>query len=465
MKPDDLPSDFSSDPLLRLRREISDEASQCVACGLCVPHCPSYRVTLSEADSPRGRIALMNGVATGRIPLNPRFALHMDRCLTCRACEAVCPNHVHFGQLIDDAREMILSPRFEVGGNNPGLRVPRFRKWVERELIARPSRIDALRPLLRFYQRSGLQKWVRKSGLLGKTKLALLEAQIPFIDQPRSSSWSAVYPAAGKPRGEVALFLGCVARVADATTLDATLFVLNQLGYTVHVPSAQACCGALQRHRGDVDAAEQLERQNVQAFAGLDAGLDLGAIITTASGCGAQLSEYSSFPSFPAWQRTTGVPAAGPQAGGENTRRSPPKVLDISEFLAGAEGWEDIRLQPLPHKILVHEPCTLRNVLRAPAYAYKLLERIPQAQVAPLAGNDQCCGAAGTYFLDQPEISAALLKDKVTALKAGQARYLATSNVGCALHIAAGLREAGLEIEVIHPVTLIARQMGMQSRK
>lgn len=407
----------------------------------------------------------MNGVATGRIPLNPRFALHMDRCLTCRACEAVCPNHVHFGQLIDDAREMILSPRFEVGGNNPGLRVPRFRKWVERELIARPSRIDALRPLLRFYQRSGLQKWVRKSGLLGKTKLALLEAQIPFIDQPRSSSWSAVYPAAGKPRGEVALFLGCVARVADATTLDATLFVLNQLGYTVHVPSAQACCGALQRHRGDVDAAEQLERQNVQAFAGLDAGLDLGAIITTASGCGAQLSEYSSFPSFPAWQRTTGVPAAGPQAGGENTRRSPPKVLDISEFLAGAEGWEDIRLQPLPHKILVHEPCTLRNVLRAPAYAYKLLERIPQAQVAPLAGNDQCCGAAGTYFLDQPEISAALLKDKVTALKAGQARYLATSNVGCALHIAAGLREAGLEIEVIHPVTLIARQMGMQSRK
>lgn len=465
MKPDDLPSDFSSDPLLRLRREISDEASQCVACGLCVPHCPSYRVTLSEADSPRGRIALMNGVATGRIPLNPRFALHMDRCLTCRACEAVCPNHVHFGQLIDDAREMILSPRFEVGGNNPGLRVSRFRKWVERELIARPSRIDALRPLLRFYQRSGLQKWVRKSGLLGKTKLALLEAQIPFIDQPRSSSWSAVYLAAGKPRGEVALFLGCVARVADATTLDATLFVLNQLGYTVHVPSTQACCGALQRHRGDVDAAEQLERQNVQAFAGLDAGLDLGAIITTASGCGAQLSEYSSFPSFPAWQRTTGVPAAGPQAGGENTRRSPPKVRDISEFLVGAEGWGDVRLQPLPHKILVHEPCTLRNILRAPAYAYKLLERIPQAQVAPLAGNDQCCGAAGTYFLDQPEISAVLLKDKVTALKAGQARYLATSNVGCALHIAAGLREAGLEIEVIHPVTLIARQMGMQSRK
>jgi glycolate oxidase iron-sulfur subunit len=333
---------------------------------------------------------------------------------------------------------------------------------VERELIAQPSRIDALRPLLRFYQRSGLQKWVRKSDLLGKTKLALLEAQVPFIDQPGSSSWSVVYPAAGKPRGEVGLFLGCVARVADATTLDATLFVLNQLGYTVHVPSAQTCCGALHQHRGDVDAADQLEHQNVQAFAGLDAGLDLGAIITTASGCGAQLSEYSSFPD---WQRTTRAPAVGPQTGSETTRRSPPKFLDISEFLAGTEGWEDVRLQPLPYKILVHEPCTLRNVLRASAYAYKLLERIPQAQVAPLAGNDRCCGAAGTYFLDQSEISAALLEDKVTALKAEHARYLATSNVGCALHIAAGLRQAGLGIEVIHPVTLIARQMGMQSRK
>lgn len=458
MKPVDLPSDFSPDPLLRLRREISDEASQCVSCGLCVPHCPSYRVTLSEADSPRGRIALMSGVATGRIPMNPRFALHMDRCLTCRACEAVCPNHVRFGQLIDDAREMLTSSPSDAQGNNPGVRVSRFRRWMERELIAQPVRIDALRPLLRFYQRSGLQKWVRKSGVLGKTKLALLEAQVPFIDKPRSSSWSAVYPAVGKCRGEVGLFLGCVARVADVTTLDATLFVLNQLGYTVHMPSAQTCCGALYRHRGDVDAAVQLERQNVQAFA----GLDLSAIITTASGCGAQLSEYSS---FSGWQRTTRPPAVGLQAGGEITKRWLPKVLDISEFLVGAEGWDEIKPQPLPYKILVHEPCTLRNVLRASAYAYKLLERIPETRVAPLAGNDQCCGAAGTYFLDQPEISAALLEDKVTSLKAEPARYLATSNVGCALHIAAGLRQAGLGIEVIHPVALIARQMGMQSLK
>ena len=119
------------------------------------------------------------------------------------------------------------------------------------------------------------------------------------------------------------------------------------------------------------------------------------------------------------------------------------KVMDISAFLAMAEGWDERKAQSLPHKIAVHEPCSLRNVLRGTAHAYTLLARIPGAQVVPLAGNDQCCGAAGTYFLDQPEMAQALLHDKITALAASGARYLATSNVGCAMHIASWMREAG----------------------
>ena len=139
------------------------------------------------------------------------------------------------------------------------------------------------------------------------------------------------------------------------------------------------------------------------------------------------------------------------------------KVMDIGAFLAMAEGWDGVKLKSLPHKIAVHEPCSLRNVLRGTAHAYTLLARIPDAQVVPLAGNDQCCGAAGTYFLDQPEMARALLRDKITMLAASGARYLATSNIGCAMHIASGLRETGPEIEVLHPVTLLARQMGMPS--
>jgi glycolate oxidase iron-sulfur subunit len=402
----------------------------------------------------------------GRLPMNERFALHMDRCLTCRACEAVCPNHVRFGQLIDGTRALMDSerdlPRGERATQKAG---PTGR--IRREFIGKPARLDALRPLLRFYQNSGLQKWIRKSGFLGGTKFAVLEAQLPFIDKPSASSgmlnahtWQPIYPTLAQPRGKVGLFLGCIARLTDATTLNAAIFVLNRLGYTVHVPSAQTCCGALHQHSGDRTTAEQLALQNIAAFN----ELNLDAILSTASGCGVQLREYrsSSF-SQPSSLRSQveDVPAQVGQSGRPVIKFSA-KAMDICAFLAAAEGWDGIKLAPLPHKIAVHEPCSLRNVLRGSAHAYALLARIPGARITPLAGNDQCCGAAGTYFIDQPEMAAPLLHDKMTALKASDARYLATSNVGCAMHMGSALRQAGSEIEVVHPVTLIARQMGIQ---
>ncbi|MDO8437962.1 MAG: (Fe-S)-binding protein [Nitrosomonadaceae bacterium] len=429
-KPTDLPPDFSSASLLA-------DANRCVACGLCLPHCPTYRITLSEADSPRGRIALISGVASGRIPVNARFALHMGRCLTCRACEAVCPNHVAYGHLVDGARAIITQSSSTLPGQDAGMKKSALRALVEKEFIAKPTRLDALRPLLRLYQTSGLQAWVQKSGLLGKTKFAVLEAQLPLIDIPCSTSnktatsWQVIYPASSNSRGEVGLFLGCVARLADAATLNAAIFVLNRLGYTVHVPPAQTCCGALHRHGGDMQTSVQLARENMAAFA----GLNLHAIISTASGCGVQLAEAPF-----------GFPA---------------EVIDISAFLEKAEGWSDVKISPLRRKITVHEPCSLRNVLRGAAQPYALLARIPDARIAPLAGNDQCCGAAGTYFLDQPEMAKALLDDKMIAVDKSEGHYLATSNVGCALHMASALRQAGSKIEVLHPVTLLARQMGM----
>lgn len=456
IKPSDLPPDFSADTLIA-------EANRCVACGLCLPHCPTYRITQSEADSPRGRIALMSGVASNRIPMNARFVLHIDRCLTCRACEAVCPNHVSYGKLVDGTRAMISSSSPDLPSEKTATRKSRFRRWVENEILAKSSRLDALRPLLRFYERSGLQKIVRRSGVLGKTRLAVLEGQLPPVGTPCSLSgrggvantWQAVYPAIGNPRGEVGLFLGCVARLTDVATLNSTIFVLNHLGYTVHVPSTQTCCGALHQHGGDRQAATQLARQNMRAFEGL--GLNLRAIISTASGCGVQLTEYPSHnPSETPQQSILQSLHAEEEAG-----KFSAKIMDISAFLAKAEGWGNIKPQPLPHKIAVHEPCSLRNVLRGSAHPYALLARIPDAQITPLAGNDQCCGAAGTYFLDQAEMAQVLLRDKITMLDASGARYLATSNVGCAMHIASALREAGSQIEVLHPVTLLARQMGM----
>jgi glycolate oxidase iron-sulfur subunit len=186
---------------------------------------------------------------------------------------------------------------------------------------------------------------------------------------------------------------------------------------------------------GEPEKAREFEERNLQAFADIKEE----TVISTATGCGTALKNY-------------------PQdfAG---------RVRDISEFLVEAGGWEEAGITPLAEKVAVHEPCLMRNVLHCQDRPYELLSRIPGASIAPLAGNDQCCGAAGTYFLTQPDMAASLLADKIEAVKASGARLLASSNIGCAMHLAAGLKAAGIDIEVVHPVTLLARQMGFENAK
>ncbi|MGH8750379.1 MAG: (Fe-S)-binding protein [Burkholderiales bacterium] len=416
MKPDDLP-----------KQELVNLAERCVACGLCLPHCPTYRKTESEADSPRGRIQLMKGVLEQRIPLNARFIEHIDLCLTCRACENVCPNSVAYGELVDGTRVFIEAAR------------PRNGTWLRdfalREFIAKPWRLQPLVPLLRFYRRSGLQNLLRGSGILRALGLHAIEQHLPLLAQ--NTGWKEIYPAHGEVRGEVALFLGCVARVTDASTLYAAIFVLNHLGYSVHVPRGQTCCGALHQHSGDLEKAKNLARENLRVFS----APNLAAIISTASGCGATLAEYKLLL-------------------GDEARVLAGKVRDLSGFLEQDKNINKINILQLDAKIAVHDPCTLRNVLHGEKSPYDLLKLIPRAQIIALAGNDQCCGAAGTYFLSQPQMAQKLRADKIAALRTSGASWLATSNIGCALHLAAGIRAAGLAVKIAHPVTLLARQMG-----
>lgn len=379
----------------------------------------------------------MSGVASGQIPMNSRFVEHIDSCLTCRSCEAVCPNHVAYGQLVDKARAMITTSQLSALKDETIIHKSWLRLFIENEFIAKPKRFDTLRPLLLFYQKLGLQALLNKSGLLKETKFSILNKQLPYIYMPRTSSnkksltksWSKIYSPTGIPRGEVGLFIGCVARLADVTTLNDSIYVLNRLGYTVHVPPMQTCCGAIHQHGGDAITAIQLAQKNVTTFN----ELNLNAIITTNSGCGTQLAKYHS--DFSA------------------------RIMDISKFLETTDGWKNIRITPSSNKIMVHDPCTLRNVLHSSEYPYALLSRIPEAQVIPLPGNDQCCGAAGTYFLDQPVMAKALLDAKIAALNNSNLRFLVTSNIGCSMHISSVLQNLDSKIEVLHPVSLLARQM------
>ena len=374
------------------------ETGRCVACGLCLPYCPTYRKTYSEADSPRGRILLTQAVAQGALPMNQRYIEHIDLCLACRACERACPNHVHFGTIIDQARAMIREKH-----------APSLPHRLAAYIVSSPALLHAGAAALRLANMLGLQKVFKG---------------LPTASRPYR--WKASYPAPAA-QGEVTLFLGCLSNALDTETLAASVFVLNRLGYTVHIPSAQTCCGGLHHQAGDSAGAAALDERNQEAFSPFDSL----PVLTVASGCGTRLLEFM-----------------------------PQRVQDINAFLAEAQGWETVQIKPLQARIALHEPCTLRNVFKTASAPYALLQRIPDAEIRPLPGNGQCCGGAGSYMLTQPAMADSLRDDKIAACIQLAPEYLATSNIGCALHLANGLNEAGLKVKLVHPVVLLAKQMG-----
>lgn len=378
------------------------EADRCVACGLCLPHCPTYRKTGSEADSPRGRIQLMRAVAQGVLPNNDRFKEHIDLCLSCRSCEAACPNSVNYGALVDTSR---------------ALHIRKKNNWYA---------------LAKFLVRNRSLQYALNAGiwLLQITRLdGLLKVVIPAAkrlpDVTHPTIWKNLYPATVAKKGEVSLFLGCASNTLDNQTIQASIYVLNKLGYDVHIPESQTCCGSIARQMGDGNEAEQLVAQNQSGFK------SAMPVISMASGCGAGLKDYM------------------PQH----------KVQDISTFLLACD-WSQSSIQAFPQTVYVQDPCTLRNVLKSQQAVYSLLKKIPEADIQPLPGNGQCCGGAGAYMLSQDAMASQLRQDKIAAIQRNQVAILATSNIGCSLHIAAGLKAEKLNVTVTHPVQLLAQQMG-----
>jgi glycolate oxidase iron-sulfur subunit len=377
------------------------EADRCVACGLCLPHCPTYRKTGSEADSPRGRIQLMRAVSQNILPNNDRFKEHIDLCLSCRSCESACPNSVNYGALVDATRAM---------------HMPKNTLWYRLS-----------KPLIRHKSFQYIVSWL--VWFMQRTKLdALLKRAMPIVNilpvLNRPVTWKPFYPANRVHKGAVNLFLGCASNTFDQQTLKASIYVLNQLGFDVYIPP-QSCCGSIARQMGDQAEAEKLTQINQAAFD------KKRPLLSIASGCGTALQDYLLTHS----------------------------VQDVSTFLLACD-WENITIQPLATPIYVQDPCTLRNVQKGHQAVYQLLKKIPQAQVQPLPGNTQCCGGAGAYMLTQSTMANRLLDDKLAAIESTGTVLLATSNIGCSLHIVQGLRTQHKQVNVLHPVSIMAKQMG-----
>lgn len=396
-------------------RELLRLADQCVKCGLCLPHCPTFRLRHNEADSPRGRIALIQGLTTGQLTDSARLGAHLDGCLECRACEVACPSLVQFGALMDAAR---------------AARVARLPRWRRQWRRLRLDLLSATRPLVPLamlaaaFRRLGLAVLTSQAGLLRWPRLRVLHGlalrlRHPAPPRPSRAPAAAADASPGPP--PVALFRGCVARALEPDVAQSALTVFQQLGVPVQVPKGQGCCGAMHRHNGFPERADALLARNRAAFGG-------ASVVGGASACVAELR-----------------PAL---AAAELCR----EILQ-RPWPAG------LALGPLNETVAVHEPCSHRNQLRDTAAVYELLGRIPGLRVVSLPGNESCCGAAGTYLLDQPQTALALATDKVAALSRLAPRWLVTTNTGCAAHLAAAAREAGLELDVLHPVVLLARSL------
>lgn len=396
------------------------EADLCVKCGLCLPHCPTYAMTRHEGDSPRGRIALMQGLATAMLSPTPKLAEHLDGCLSCRACEPVCPAKVPYGRLIDAGRAML---------NTTVPQRSRLPRVLGLALTRRlPRRL--LTAIGWLYQRCGLQHLLRARRLLGHGRLARLESLLPQLPLRPFAS----YTAAKSGGAAVALFTGCVSEMADGDTLRATQRLLGRLGIAAAIPSSQTCCGALYQHAGLPDQAADCARRNADAFRGS------GAVLGTASGCTATLLD-------------------APQLIGGEGAALRDATRDIHDFLL--ERWDDsLRLDPLPLRVAVHTPCTLRNVIGGSGKVTALLRKIPQIELVELDASQSCCGAAGSYFLSQPEMADRLLSSKLESAERLAPQIIVSSNIGCSLHLAAGLQRRGtMAPELLHPVQLLARQL------
>ncbi len=404
--------------------DILAAADRCVMCGLCLPHCPTYRLLRNEADSPRGRIALMQALADGHLQPSQPLLNHLECCLTCRACEQMCPSKVEYGKLIDATRSEL---------NRAGkLKSPRQLR-VLLQSVTDIARLKRIATALRTYQRSGMQWLARKSGLLKGLDLDSLETLLPAI--PDARSFPSHIPAQGQRRGSIGLFIGCIGSIMEGDIHAATIELLTRLGFDVHIPASQGCCGSLHQHNGEEETARQLAMRNRQVFA----DLDLDAIVSTASGCAAQLFEYATL------------------YGGEVALPAP--LFEICDFLQQHWPPDAPALKAQSFRAALHLPCSQRNVLRRPDAVQQLLSRIPALQLEPLEGNDQCCGAAGSYMLTRPDNAAALRQPKLEAIRKQQPELLLSNNIGCALHLAEGLKNQGIDVKVMHPVVLLAKSL------
>lgn len=407
----------------------------CVHCGMCLPTCPTYRETGDEASSPRGRLWLMSAVADGKLSLlDEDFDEQMYQCLNCRACEAVCPSGVQYGPLVEASRAQLEQHRPR----------PWWQTMLRATLMSLPfndvRRMRAGAHALRAYQKVGLSKLLRSTGVLKLIRLENLERMVPDLDEaplaPGKDAW--------KPNatiGSAHVFNGCVMSSVFPDVNRATGRVLAHNGYTTDVPVQQGCCGAIYSHTGMLDEARKLARKNIDAFE--QAGD--GTVVVNAAGCGSALKEYDHL-------------LKDDPAYAERAKAFVARVKDVNELLDTQPLVPPTRA--VNAKVTLQEPCHLVHAQRIFAQPRSLLSQVPGLELVEMQESSLCCGSAGIYNITRPQMADSLGDRKAKHAMATCADTVVTSNPGCHMQLRTSLIRNGSEQEVEHIVTILDEAYG-----
>ena len=383
------------------------EADRCVKCGLCLPHCPTYHLARDEAESPRGRIALIQGWAAGDLQADESMLAHLDNCLLCRRCEGACPSGVNYSALMDAAKASLphTTPR-----------------WLPDALADRGRQRMAVK-LAAVVGKFRMHTWFPSAIVRRVLRIA---ATLSGSESDSLTPLKEHHAATTTLQGEVAVFTGCMGATVDRPAIAAAIEIITASGYAVTVPPSQQCCGALHAHAGYRQRAVKQKRVNQALFT----GKGYETLITLSSGCGSYLADVPELDC---------------------------PVMDAGAFVQKIGGIGSLPLIEIRRKIAIFLPCTLA-AMGQQKQVMALLQDLPGAELIELQGMG-CCGGAGLHLVTRPYTGEQLVEPLIHQLAASQATIVATTNSGCALQLQMAANKAGLGISVVHPLELVAQQL------
>ncbi len=393
-------------------------------CGLCLPHCPTYSAARNEAESPRGRIALVRALHEGKLQSSPMLVHHLDSCLACMNCHTVCPAEVDYPKILDAGREITRDQH-----TLPYRLIQLLLFFTLTNVNVR----NLVKGMLKIYH------WLGMDHLLTKLSVRLPYRLRPFklIPKPQKTDFPVTVPGQKGKKIRVALACSCAGDLFSDATRHAAENLLQALHCEIAEKQSTHCCGALHQHGGYPKTAKTLMQRFCQAYA----GKHFDVLVSMATGCGAQLNRYPEL---------LGDSLAAPLVD---------RHVDINDFVLQQVKQHKPKCKPLPREVFVHKPCTQKLVTNELKIVEQLLSVIPDVRLRFFQDESACCGAGGINCLTQAKLADDLIKDKITELKYSSAEYLVTSNIGCALHFQAHLRNNNPSIRVCHPITLLAQQV------